>query len=192
MCRFLKFYMWNNPLMESYYYHWILCCNIKTISKMDPFSWWSIIKTLQFCWKIFWSAYQALPLIRNQHSLSRNLWTKLPLQFKFPTGSHNKGQHMAQPQQRATHGAGWGERLLNLRFDWYISVPLKNISDLVFKKIIRIRFSYRKFGLTCRTTHNAKCSYLSACCKLHYLSCHVDLPWMQHVAIKFHSFITSM
>ena len=76
--------------------------------------------------------------------------------------------------------------MLNLRFDWYICLPLKNISDLVFKKIIRIRFSYRKSGLTCRTTQNAKCSYLSAYCKLHYLGCHVDLPRMQHVAIFLH------
>ena len=35
MCRFSKFYMWNNPMIESYYYHWILCCNIKTISKVE-------------------------------------------------------------------------------------------------------------------------------------------------------------
>ena len=76
--------------------------------------------------------------------------------------------------------------MLNLRFYWCISLPLKNISDFVFKKIIHIRFSYRKFGLTCRTTQNAKCSYLSAYCKLHYLGCHVDLPRMQHVAIFLH------
>ena len=27
--------MWNNHLIESYYYHWILCCNIKTMSKVE-------------------------------------------------------------------------------------------------------------------------------------------------------------
>ena len=51
----------------------------------NPFSRWSIIKTLQFCSKIFWSTYQALPLIRNQHSLSKNLCTKLPLQLLVAT-----------------------------------------------------------------------------------------------------------
>ena len=31
-----------------------------------------------------------------------------------------------------------------------------------------------------------KMNYLSACYKLHYLGCHVDLPRMQHVAIFLH------
>ena len=35
MGRFWKFYMRNNPLIESCYFRWILCCNIKTISKVE-------------------------------------------------------------------------------------------------------------------------------------------------------------
>ena len=35
MCKFLKCYMWNTPLIKSYYYIWILCCNIKTISRVE-------------------------------------------------------------------------------------------------------------------------------------------------------------
>ena len=152
MCRFLKFYMWNNPLMEVIIIIGFFVVTSKPILKWNPFWRWSIIKTLQFCSKIFWSTYQALPLIRTQHSLSENLCTKLPLQFKFPTGSHNKGHHMAQVGG-----------MLNLRFDWYISLPPKNISDLVYKKIIRIRFS---------GTGN--------------LGWHVGLPRMQNVAIFLH------
>ena len=162
MCRFSKFYMWNNSLIESYYYHWIFCCNIKTIPKVE-----SLFEMKHH--KNIWNTCQALPLIRNQHTLSKNLCTKLPLLFKFPTGSRNKGHHMAQ----VVHGGRGGECWTLDLTQWYISLPLKDISDLVFKKIICIRFSCRKFGLTCRTTQNAKCIYLSACC-------------------KFHSFVTSM